>query len=138
MWRTASTVGILVLAVLLGGCGGGGTPQARRSPHIPRALARDLAGRSDQVALTLERGDACAARGQIASLAQATRQAVVSGRVPSVFRRRLVSAVEAITAEAPACVRLSEGGDQGDAARDKRRGGHHGHGKHKGQDGGGD
>jgi|SRR5215831_14872031 len=132
MVAKASIVGFLLLAGALSACGGSGTPQSSKLPRIPAAVAGPLAVRSDAVATSLERGDACSAAGRITALEQAVRRMVTAGRVPRAFRRQLLRTVEAIKADAPACEGPPTSGDGGDRA--------HEHGKHKGRgrDEGGD
>jgi hypothetical protein len=119
-WQPALIVAVAALAA---GCGGARPAQAP-TPVLPRSVARDLATRSDRVAASLATGDRCAAAGQAASLQQAAHGAVDSGRVPVVFRPRLLAAVDSLAASLPACPPPSDekGGDGG-----------HDRGKHKGK-----
>jgi hypothetical protein len=70
------------LAIALAGCGGS-TRTSAQEPALPRAVAKDLAAKSDQIANALDSGDVCGA----ASLA--VDAAVSSGRVPPAFQDEL-------------------------------------------------
>jgi hypothetical protein len=122
MSRSASRLGVLLLAVAFAaGCGGGGHRTAR-APRLPADIARALAARSDALAVSLEQNDACAAARRAADLRNAANAAVTSGRVPLAFRRQLAGAVTRLTAAVPAC-----------PPPDKDKGGGHDNGKHKGK-----
>lgn len=129
----ARTLPFLALAGLLAGCGGARSGATQR-PAIPAPVAHALAARSDALATSLERGDACAAARDAAALRRSTRRAVASGRVPRRFRAPLLREVSTLSAAVPPCPPPqatpqappspgTEGGDEG-----------HDHGKHKGRD----
>jgi hypothetical protein len=88
----------LAMVFALAACGGGDdasdetTPAA--APTLPRALAEELAGASDDVAERLEEGDDCAASDRAVELRDQTLAAVESGDVPAELEDPLVSAVE--------------------------------------------
>src|SRR4029077_2221478 len=86
--------GVLVLA----SCGSESRVQVRPAPRFPRAVAASLASRSDALAATLRRGDSCGARTQVHDLERQTRLAISSGRVPTVYRQRLLAAVTQLAA----------------------------------------
>jgi len=121
MSRSASRLGVLLLAVAFAaGCGGGGHRTAR-APQLPADVARALAARSDALAVSLEQNDACAAARRAADLRNAANAAVASGRVPVVFRRKLAGAVTRLTAAVPACTPPDEE-DGRDNGKHKGRG----------------
>ena len=121
-WKTPA---IVAAAALVAGCGG-----ARRAqtppPRLARALAQDLAARSDAVAASVVRGDRCTAAGRAASLAQAAHSAARAGRISPAFRARLLTAVDSLAASLPACPPPSPPSPQG-------QGNGHDHGKHNGE-----
>jgi hypothetical protein len=124
MSRSASRLGVLLLAVALAaGCGGAGD-RAARVPRLPADVARVLAAQSDALAVSLERNDACTAARRAADLRKAANAAVASGRVPVAFRRKLAGAVTRLTAAVQACTPPDEDEDEG---------GGHDNGKHKGK-----
>src|SRR6266511_3913046 len=126
MSRSASRLGVLLLAVALAaGCGGAGD-RAARVPRLPADVARVLAAQSDALAVSLERNDACTAARRAADLRKAANAAVASGRVPVAFRRKLAGAVTRLTAAVPACTPPDQ--DEGEG-----EGGGHDNGKHKGK-----
>jgi hypothetical protein len=109
MSRSASRLGVLLLAVgFAAGCGDGGD-RAAHVPRLPANVARVLAARSDALAVSLEQNDACTA-----------------ARVPVAFRRKLAGAVTRLTAAVPACTPPDQ--DEGEG-----EGGGHDNGKHKGK-----
>jgi outer membrane biosynthesis protein TonB len=98
--------GVLLLAGSgLAGCGSSSSRvQVVAPPRLPRTLAGTLAGQSDALASALRRGDACSAKSRVHSLEHETRTAIASGRVPAVYRQRLLAAVRQLAARVPHCV----------------------------------
>jgi hypothetical protein len=82
----------LALVISLAGCGG--SEQPPREPKIPSGLARDLAAKADEIAAALEAGDPCGAKEQAIALQGDVANAIAAGRVPRIFHRELVSAVD--------------------------------------------
>ncbi len=119
---------VLIATAVLAGCGSSGERPAPVAPKLPRALAAELAQRSDAVAAALDQGDECAALDQAKRLQHDTMQAINEGRVPGAFRENLGPAVadlvERIECTPPA---EEEHGERGK-----------GKGKHKGKHGEGD
>jgi hypothetical protein len=76
------------LAIALAGCGHSTTPSAQE-PALPRAVANDLAAKSDQIAHALDSGDVCGAASLADRLKDAVDAAVSSGRVPQAFQDEL-------------------------------------------------
>jgi hypothetical protein len=76
------------LAIALAGCGGS-TGTSAQEPGLPRAVANDLAARSDQIADALDSGDVCGAAGLADRLKDAVDAAVSNGRVPPAFQDEL-------------------------------------------------
>ena len=84
----AGTVAALSLAIALAGCGAS-TRTSAQEPALPRALANDLAERSDQIADALDSGDLCGAAGLADRLKDAVEAAVSGGQVPPDFQDEL-------------------------------------------------
>jgi hypothetical protein len=76
------------LAIALVGCGGS-TRTSAQEPALPRAVANDLAAKSDQIADALDSGDVCGAAGLADRLKDAVDAAVSSGQVPPAFQDEL-------------------------------------------------
>jgi len=96
----------LAAAVLvLSACGSKSRLESRTAPRLPREVAAKLADRSDVLAAALRRNDGCEARIQLHGLERQTRLVIASGRVPAVYRSRLVAAVDDLARRMPACVR---------------------------------
>jgi hypothetical protein len=85
----AGTLAALCLAIALAGCGGGSSPTTAQA-ELPRAVADDLASRSDAIADALDRGDQCKAAQLADELKKAVESAVSEGQVPSAFQEELV------------------------------------------------
>jgi hypothetical protein len=88
---------VALLALLLAGCGGTEREQAPQ-PRLPRALATELAARTDLVAARLAAGDRCGAQAAAERLRQTTIAAVNERVVPSRFLEELTSGVNALAA----------------------------------------
>jgi hypothetical protein len=76
------------LAIALAGCGHSTNTSAQK-PALPRAVANDLAAKSDQIADALDSGDVCGAAALADRLKDAVDAAVSSGRVPAAFQNEL-------------------------------------------------
>ena len=85
---SAGTLAALTLAIVLAACGGGSNVSAE-GPTLPRSVADDLAGRSDQIADALEGGDVCGAARLADELKDAVEAAVAGGRIPPAFQEEL-------------------------------------------------
>lgn len=85
---SAGTLAALTLAFVLAACGGGSTVNAE-GPALPRSVADDLAGRSDQIADALDGGDVCGAAHLADELKDAVDAAVAGGRIPPAFQDEL-------------------------------------------------
>jgi hypothetical protein len=86
--RRAGTLAALSLAIALAGCGDS-TRTSAEEPALPRAVANDLAAKSDQIAAALDSGDVCGAAGLADRLKDAVEAAVSGGRVPTAFQDEL-------------------------------------------------
>jgi hypothetical protein len=76
------------LAIALAGCGGS-TGTSAQEPALPRAVANDLAAKSDQIAAALDSGDSCGAAQLADRLKEAVDAAVSAGQVPPAFQDEL-------------------------------------------------
>jgi hypothetical protein len=85
---SAGTLAAITLAFLLAACGGGSSVNAE-GPALPRSVADDLAGRSDQIADALDGGDVCGAAHLADQLKDAVDAAVAGGRIPLAFQDEL-------------------------------------------------
>jgi hypothetical protein len=79
----------LGLALALAGCGGSSNQRAQSEPQLPRAIAEDLASRSEAIADALDAGDTCKAAELADGLKDAVEATLAGGHVPSAFRREL-------------------------------------------------
>ena len=84
----AGRLAALSLAIALAGCGGSTGTSAQR-PALPRAVANDLAAKSDQIAAALDSGDRCGAAELADRLKDAVDAAVSGGQVPTAFQDEL-------------------------------------------------
>ena len=85
--RTAPLLAAIALALPLAACGGSGETSAP-APKLPRALAADLAERSDRIAETLDAGDVCSAD-QADDLQATAIGAINAGDVPPALQEDL-------------------------------------------------
>jgi hypothetical protein len=77
-------------ALLLAGCGGEDPKVADRTgPTIERAVADQLATRSDTIANLPDGGDACGARKEAARLRDELTGAINDGAIPELYRGSL-------------------------------------------------
>jgi hypothetical protein len=91
-------------AVALAGCGGGEKNVERRvdtTPRIQRALADQLASRSDNVASLLDSGDSCGAAAEAARLRAEVTASI--GAIPDLYVEDLSGLVNEIQAQIPPC-----------------------------------
>jgi len=84
----AGTLAAISLAIALAGCGDSNRTSAQE-PALPRAVANDLAAKSDQIADALDSGDLCGAAGLADRLKDAVEAAVSGGQVPPAFQDEL-------------------------------------------------
>ena len=84
----AGTLAALSLAIALAGCGGSSGTSAQEAA-LPRAVANDLAGKSDEIADALDSGDVCGAAKLADQLKDAVDAAVSDGQVPPAFQDEL-------------------------------------------------
>ena len=84
----AGSLAALSLAIALAGCGGS-TGTSAQEPALPRAVANDLAAKSDQIAAALDSGDRCGAAELADRLKDAVDAAVSGGQVPPAFQDEL-------------------------------------------------
>ena len=85
----AGTLAVLCLAIALAGCGGGSTSPTTAQAELPRAVADELASKSEAIADALDAGDTCKAAQAADELKNAVEANVSEGRVPAVFQGEL-------------------------------------------------
>jgi hypothetical protein len=76
------------MAIALAGCGDSSGTSAKE-PALQRAVANDLAAKSDQIADALDSGDRCGAARLADRLKDAVEAAVSGGQVPPAFQHEL-------------------------------------------------
>jgi hypothetical protein len=86
--RRAGTLAAVSLAIALAGCGDS-TRTSAQEQAVPRAVANDLAAKSDQIADALDSGDVCGAARLADQLKSAVEAAVSGGQVPPAFQHEL-------------------------------------------------
>jgi hypothetical protein len=116
----------------LAGCGGHGKrTTGMAQPKLPRAVARDLARRSELVAVRLEAGDPCGALAAAKDLQLQTIAAVNRREVPGPLQEPLGAAAASLTVRIHCAVPI-ERHDNGKHEGELK------HGKHDNQGQGGD
>jgi hypothetical protein len=84
-------------ALILAACGGdAGERRTSAAPTIQRPVARQLAGRSDEVARLLDSGDDCGALAESNRLRGELARAINRQLIPQRYRQDLSAAVEEI------------------------------------------
>jgi hypothetical protein len=68
---------------------GGSSQSSADEPRLPRAIASDLAEKSEAIAATLDAGDACGAANLADELKDAVDAAVAAGRISPEFQGEL-------------------------------------------------
>jgi hypothetical protein len=86
---SAGTLAALTLAIVLAACGGGSDTTARQAAALPRAVADELAAKSDEIADALDRGDQCGAAHHADELKDEVEAAIADGRVPAAYKGEL-------------------------------------------------
>jgi hypothetical protein len=86
---SAGTLAALTLAIVLAACGGGSSTPAGQTAALPRAVADDLAAKSDEIAAALASGDQCGAAHHADELKDEVEAAIDDGRVPGAYRDEL-------------------------------------------------
>ena len=89
MRPSAGTLAALTLAIVLAACGGGSSTPAGQTAALPRAVADDLAAKSDEIAAALASGDQCGAAHHADELKDEVEAAIDDGRVPGAYRDEL-------------------------------------------------
>ena len=87
--RSAGTLAALTLAIVLAACGGGSDTTGGQAAALPRAVADDLAAKSDEIADALDRGDQCGAAHHADELKDKVEAAIADGRVPAAYQDEL-------------------------------------------------
>jgi hypothetical protein len=106
--KAAATAAVVLL---LAGCGGGN--HRALPPPLPLELADRLATQSEQIALTLDKGDGCGALAQAQALQQQSIQAINAGRVPPRFEEPLLTAANDLVARISCAPPEQEHGKKG-------------------------
>ena len=86
--RTLLALIALGLALALAACGGA-SEQSSDEQLIPRALASDMATKSDAIAGAIDAGDVCGAARLADELKEAVDAAVSGGQIPPAYQRDL-------------------------------------------------
>jgi hypothetical protein len=86
---STGTLAALTLSIVLAGCGGGSSTPAGQTAALPRAVADDLAAKSDEIVAALESGDQCGAAHHADELKDKVEAAIDDGRVPAAYRDEL-------------------------------------------------
>lgn len=68
---------------------GGSSQSSADEPRLPRAIASDLAEKSEAIAAALDAGDECGAANLADELKDAVDAAVAAGRIPPEFQEEL-------------------------------------------------
>jgi hypothetical protein len=89
--RTPLALIALGLALALAACGGA-SEQSSDEQLIPRALASDLAAKSDAIAGAIDAGDVCGAAQLADELKDAVDIAISGGQIPPAYQRDLEEA----------------------------------------------
>jgi hypothetical protein len=85
----AGTLAALGVAIALAGCGGSSNQTSQSQPELPRAVAEELAAKSDAVADALDTGDVCKAAELADRLKDAVEGALAEGQIPTAFQAEL-------------------------------------------------
>jgi outer membrane murein-binding lipoprotein Lpp len=113
-----SELGAAVLAALvLAGCGSGEQRRATPHPKLPRAVATELAARSDRVAAALDGGDQCGARAEAERLRSDAIKAINDRRVPGPFQEHLGAAVNDLVSR----IQCTPPADEGESNKPGKR-----------------
>jgi hypothetical protein len=128
------TIVCIAAALAAAGCGGAERSAETTPPRpvLPRAVADDLAARSDAIADALDAGDVCTAAHRADELKGATIAAINEGKVPAPFQEDLQARANELVNEIncpPPPTTTEEEGDGGEGkgkgkgkGRDKKQG----------------
>jgi hypothetical protein len=90
--RLAAALAAIACTATLAGCGGGdGESERRGEPRIPRAVANELADRSEAVADKIDAGDVCGAAHDADALEDRVEALIAEGTIPARYREELRS-----------------------------------------------
>jgi bacterioferritin-associated ferredoxin len=121
-WRSALLT--VCSALALAACGGDNGQQAEQEtvtrPTIDRAVADNLAARSEEVANLLDAGNVCGAREKAALLREDVTAAINEGEIPEPYLEDLSGLVNEIEAGIPACELQPPPGDNEDEDEKKK------------------
>lgn len=122
-WPSAS-VAVCSCAVLLAGCGGGGTKQTTaptpRLPRIPADVVQRLTAEADLIASA--QPGSCTARAAAARLQAKALQAIRDRRVPSRYQEPLMSTANGLVARLTVCTEPTRRKDDNPKHEKKKHG----------------
>ena len=98
LWPSAWLTACSALALAVGGCGGDGEHRST-APRIQSAVAKKLAGRSDEIARLLDEGDVCGAARKADDLRAQAQAEIDDGSVPRAFASELVAKADDLVDE---------------------------------------
>jgi hypothetical protein len=119
---------VVWFAAVLAAAGCGGAERATETtpprPTIPRAVADDLAARSEAIAEALDAGDVCTAAVRADELNDATISAINEGKVPRAFQEDLQARANELvnTINCPPPPTTTEEDDKGGEGKGRGRG----------------
>jgi hypothetical protein len=86
---SAGTLAAFTLAIVLAACGGGSDTTDGQAAALPRAVADELAAKSDEIADALDRDDQCGAAHHADELKDEVEAAIADGRVSAAYHGEL-------------------------------------------------
>jgi hypothetical protein len=146
--RTNPRRTVIFIAAVLAATGCGGSERSAETtpprPTLPRAVADDLAARSDAIADALDANDVCTAAVRADELQAATIAAINEGKVPEPFQENLQARANELvnTINCPPPPTTTEEDDEGEGkgrgrGKSGKKGGGQSGGGGEGEDGGG-
>jgi hypothetical protein len=120
--RDRATVLAVMVAVLLGGCGGGEEAEPPPRPTIDATTAEALASTSDSIADALDAGDVCTAAGRADDLNAQVIEAINAKKIPPAFQEDLLARAQELvnTVNCPPPPE-EETGEEDEGKREKKK-----------------